>query len=299
MRTLHFVAILVVSMWLSCLNGCNGGGSGSSLNSDLPANTKRSDIPLQGGPLTAFGEFPVTPGTSSSFENFEVPIPAGATMVHVVVINHGTVVAQDLQVYLGVPDNVYYPSDYQRGPLAAPTAGGGWNSTLISEDITLFVAFPKLTIAVYLPQQVSTVFDIFVTFNVVTADAQEPNETPATARNIDNVPSASTDLEQFPRLSITPGDVDYFAVEVPFSGSTLDLEIVYAIGLADLRAEIVAPDGVTRISADPATIMESTQYSNFEPPPVTGLAAGTYFVKVYGATGADAANYVMFVTVDV
>jgi len=253
----------------------------------LVAGSKLSDQHVGPGASTPTGgSF-----TAGNARLFKVAIPPGATEICVVVLNFGLAIEDLLQVLVGQTADRTRPGQYQQGPFLCPES----IATEVISDLASFDPAQPLDIAVVLEGASAGVdFSLFVTFDVVSADSGEPNDSAATAPNVVTVHDITRGPNQHSPLSITPGDIDYFVVDL-FLAGTVELEATYAIGKADLQVELLSLDEVTRFTADPATVGEDTLLSSRNPPPVAGLPAGQYLIKVYGLTAADAGDYTLFV----
>jgi hypothetical protein len=102
-------------------------------------------------------------------------------------------------------------------------------------------------------------------------DAYEPNETAGGARAVGPGTYAGR---------VCAGDQDFYAVTVT-AGGALTAKIAFSHAEGDLDLELLAPGGAR------VAISEST--SDSESVSASGLAAGTYVVRVYGYAGAQGA----------
>jgi hypothetical protein len=112
-------------------------------------------------------------------------------------------------------------------------------------------------------------------------DAREDNDTPATATVLQPVGGAQT----LTALSVEAGDPDYFRLNLLQAGGATDrVNISFVHALGDVDMQLLAADGSTILRSS-AGVGDSEEIS------LSGLAAGSYFVWVYGFAGASNPTY--------
>ena len=115
---------------------------------------------------------------------------------------------------------------------------------------------------------------------VLVGDRFEPNNTRDTAKNFGTI----TENGSWSGLSIPKGDVDFFQFTLATAGTaTSEVLVNLRNSQGDLDVELLDATG-RRISISQTT-------SDQERLSLDGLAAGTYFIRVYGYNGASNADY--------
>lgn len=117
---------------------------------------------------------------------------------------------------------------------------------------------------------------------VMVGDRFEPNNTREAAKNL----GAITGTGSWPGLSITTGDIDFFQFSLATAGNASSEVLVnLRNSQGDLDAELL--DSAGRRIATSQTASDQERLS------LNGLAAGTYFVRVYGYNRASNPDYTL------
>lgn len=115
---------------------------------------------------------------------------------------------------------------------------------------------------------------------VIGGDRYEPNNTRDAAQNLGVIAENGS----WTGLSIPRGDVDFFKFSLGTTGNaTSEVLVNFRHSQGDLDAELLDATG-TRIAISQTT-------SDQERLSLNGLAAGTYYVRIYGYNGASNADY--------
>ncbi|MFN5990091.1 MAG: pre-peptidase C-terminal domain-containing protein, partial [Dolichospermum sp.] len=114
----------------------------------------------------------------------------------------------------------------------------------------------------------------------ITGDEFEPNNTQLTAKDFGLI----SGIREWENLSITSGDQDWFKFRLGTTGSEGNfLKIAFTHSLGDVDVKLY--------NASNVEIASSTEVGDEEEISLQGLAAGDYFVQVYGYSNATNPNY--------
>ncbi|MFM6472644.1 MAG: PPC domain-containing protein, partial [Dolichospermum sp.] len=114
----------------------------------------------------------------------------------------------------------------------------------------------------------------------ITGDEFEPNNTQLTAKDFGLI----SGIREWENLSITSGDQDWFKFRLGTTGSEGNfLKIAFTHSLGDVDVKLY--------NASNVEVASSTGVGDEEEISLQGLAAGDYFVQVYGYNSATNPNY--------
>jgi hypothetical protein len=121
----------------------------------------------------------------------------------------------------------------------------------------------------------------------IAGDRYENNDTAATAADLRTINTSLTEAG----LSLEAGDPDWYKFTLPSPARSGDkVRITFTDALGDLDLQLYSNDGATVLGT-------SAGIGDGEELGLAGLAAGTYYVQVFGFDGASNSNYSLNITV--